>query len=363
MKNQLNILITAPSLDESQNVSGISSVVRQIVERGSFDYKHFSAGKKDGERQNARWILKQTVLPFEFFRVIKREKIEVVHINTAFNPLSIMRDFALVKAAKFAKVPILLHIHGGKFLAQEFNQNRLKIITEKMLRAADKILVLSKLEKEIIETRCQNLRVEVLENAVAVEDFTETEKRKNSIIFLGRLHESKGLNEIVETVRVLKSENFDFTFRAFGAGDLKIFFVAEMTKILGDNFYFGGVTSGKAKQSELTKSDIFILPSRYGEGLPMAMLEAMSASNIVIVSEMASIGAVIENNVNGFLVEPKNILQLTETLRNILLNKIDAENIRNNARKTVEEKYNLQNYIEKLETIYESLILRSESKL
>jgi glycosyltransferase involved in cell wall biosynthesis len=355
MKNQLKILITAPSLDESQNVSGISSVVRQIVERGNLNYTHFSAGKKDGERQNARWILKQIALPFEFFRIIKREKIEVVHINTAFNPLSIMRDFALVKAAKFARIPILLHIHGGKFLAQKFDKNWLKTITEKMLRASDEILVLSKLEKKIVETRWQNLRVEVLENAVAVEDFTETEKRKNSIVFLGRLHESKGLNEIIEAVRILKSEDLDFTFRAFGAGDLQDFFIAAMTKILGDKFYFGGVISGKAKQIELNQSDIFVLPSRYGEGLPMAMLEAMAASNIVVVSEMASIGAVVQNNFNGFLVEPKNVSQLTETLRNILSNKIDAESIRKNARKTVEEKYNLQNYITKLERIYEKL--------
>ena len=356
MKKPLKILITAPSLDESQNISGISSVVRQIVDCGNLDYKHFSAGKKDGERQNVRWIFKQSAMPLQFFQTLKSSKIDVVHINTALNPLSIIRDFALVKTAIFAKVPILLHIHGGKFLAQEFDKVWLKKLAGKMLGMSDKILVLSRLEKEIIETRWENLHVEILENAVATADFANVEKIGNSIIFLGRLHESKGLNEIIEAVQILKSENLDFTFRAFGAGDMQDFFVAEMSKILGDKFYFGGIISGKAKQNELNRSDIFILPSRDGEGLPMAMLEAMAAGNIVVVSEMASIGAVVENNFNGFLVEPKNVSQLTETLRNILLNKIDAAKIRRNTRKTVEETYNLQNHIEKLEDIYRTII-------
>lgn len=363
MKNNLKILITAPSLDESKNVSGISSVVRQIVAHGNFDYKHFSAGKKDGEKQNARWIFKQTILPFDFFQTIKREKIDVVHINTALNPLSILRDFALVKAANFARIPVLLHIHGGKFLAQEFDNNFLKKVTGKMLRAADEILVLSRLEKEIIEARLQNPEIKYLENAVPVEDVTATGKIENSIIFLGRLHESKGLHEIIEAVRTLKNEKIDFTFRAFGAGDLQDFFVPEMKKTLGDKFYFGGVIAGKAKQNELAQSDIFVLPSRYGEGLPMALLEAMAAKNIVVVSEMASIGAVVKDNVNGFLVEPKNVLQLTAALRKILLNKIDEETIRKNARETIKANFNLQNYIEKLENIYETIVFRPNSKL
>ncbi len=273
-----------------------------------------------------------------------------------------MRDFALVKAAKLAQVSIVLHIHGGKFLAQEFDKKRLENIAEKMLRAADEVLVLSRLEKEIIETRWQSLKVKVLENAVAVEDFTEVEKNKNSIIFLGRLHESKGLNEIIEAARILKSEHLDFTFRAFGAGDLQDFFITEMSKILGDKFYFGGVIAGKAKQNELAASTIFILPSRYGEGLPMAMLEAMAAKNVVVVSEMASIGAVVQDNFNGFLVEPRNILQLTEVLRNMLSNKINVENLQNNARKTVETRFNLHKYIHKLEDIYKNSV-SSEPKV
>ena len=353
----MKILITAPSLDENVNVSGISTLVRQIIKYGDAEFYHFQAGRADDEKGKAGWIFKQIFLVPRFYRQIKHEKVDVVHINTALNPLSILRDFALVKTARLAGRKILLHLHGGKFLAREFENNRLKIIAEKMLRGADAVIVLSELEKQIIEARWKNLDARVLKNAVSLDEAKGGEKNttKNTIIFLGRLHESKGLHEIVEACRILKNENIEFQFRCFGAGALKNFFVEEMTKILGDKFYFGGVVSGAEKWNELAGGDIFLLPSRHGEGLPIAMLEAMAARCVVIASDVASVRSVIKNGENGFLVEPYNAAQVIEKLKFLLSGKADWETLRRNARATVEENYAINDYAEKLEKIYREI--------
>ena len=351
----MKILITAPSLDERENVSGISSVVNLIIKCSCENFYHFQAGRRDGEAARIVWIVKQINSVPRFLRVIQREKIDVVHINTALNPLSIIRDFFFVRAARIRKKSILLHLHGGRFLAEDFQNSALKKMAEKMLRAASVVVVLSELEKHLLLNRWKNLNVRVLENAVAtdeIEKFERLETDEKTIIFIGRLHESKGLREIVEACRVLKAENFQLHFRCFGAGDAKDFFVGEMTRILGADFFYGGVISGAEKWKELAKSDIFLLPSKYGEGLPMAMLEAMAAGCVVVVSEMASIGAVIEDGANGFLVEPQNVSQLIEKLKLLLSGEIDLKIVRQNARETVAEKYNLPDYIKKLEEIY-----------
>lgn len=354
----MKILITAPSLDENRHVSGISTVVRQIIERGTHEYQHFNAGRADGERAGAGWIANQCFLPIRFFRLLKRGKFNAAHINTAFNSLSIARDYALTQAAKTAGCPILLHVHGGKFLAEDFDRKWLRQIAERMLASADAVVVLSEIEKNILEKRQPNLNVKVLENAVAVEDFAqikaknEMNPQEKTMIFLGRLHESKGLHEIVEAARVLKSERFSFNFKCFGAGDLQDFFVREMNAILGDKFHFGGVIAGKEKLRQLAESDVFVLPSRYGEGLPMAMLEAMASGCIVVASEMASVGAVVRGGENGFTIEPRSVAQLIEKLKMILTGGIDAETISANARATIAAKFNLRDYIERLEIIY-----------
>lgn len=356
VKKPVKVLLTAPSLDEKQNVSGISTVARQIIERGTFDYRHFEAGRRDGERAGANWIWKQIVSVARFRRALSDACI--AHINTNFNPLAVVRDAVYAWAARSAKIPFVMHVHGGRYLAEEFTSGWLKKIAEKMLRAANVVIVLSELEKKIVENRWQNLNVRVLENAVAIDEAIDAERKtgEKTLIFLGRLHESKGLNEIVEACRILKTEGFEFRFQAFGAGEQKDFFVAEMTKILGEKFHYGGVTGGAEKWRELAKADVFLLPSRYGEGLPVAMLEAMAAGCVVIVSEMASTGAVVKDGENGFLIEPRNSRQLVEKLRLLLSGKIDSETVRKNARATVEAKFDLSDYIKRLENIYAEIL-------
>ncbi len=346
----MKILITAPSLETRQNVSGISSVVRQIVERGNGGFYHFAAGRRDGERIGISWFFRQISGFLRFRREIREKQIDIVHLNTALAPLSIMRDAAL---ARIANRPILLHLHGGRFFTQKFDNWFFERLTGKMLRRAKIVVVLSETEKEFIESRWQNLDVRVLENSIALDEIQtrKPETSEKTIIFLGRLHEDKGLREIVKACRVLKSENFQFNFKCFGAGDAKEKFVSEMTNVLGEKFFYGGVVSGAEKWKALSESDIFLLPSRY-EGLPVAMLEAMAAGCIPVVSKIGSINLVVKDGFNGFLIEPQNVSQTIEKLKLLLSDNAGWENLRRNARKTVEEKFNLKDYIEKLEDIY-----------
>ncbi len=53
----MNILITAPSLNTKCNVSGISSVVNNILAVTDLKYIHFLVGKKDRQKRNIMWFL------------------------------------------------------------------------------------------------------------------------------------------------------------------------------------------------------------------------------------------------------------------------------------------------------------------
>lgn len=149
----MKVLITAPSLAEEENVSGISSVAGQIIKHGVNEFYHFTAGRKDNKKQSIGCFFKQTFLVPQFLHRIRREKIDVVHINTALAPLSIIRDSALAAAARFAGKPVLLHLHGGRFFTHKFNNRFLKQLTGKMLHRAKIVVVLSEIEKKFIENR------------------------------------------------------------------------------------------------------------------------------------------------------------------------------------------------------------------
>ena len=124
----MKILITAPNLDVKRNVSGISTVVRQIIEYGRAEYVHFVTGRADGEKKGLVWVMRQFALPFNFCGVLKREKPNIVHINTAFTGLAILRDAALILVARSFGIPSILAIHGGKYMMADFSSRILAIV-------------------------------------------------------------------------------------------------------------------------------------------------------------------------------------------------------------------------------------------
>src|SRR5262249_45381995 len=64
--------------------------------------------------------------------------------------------------------------------------------------------------------------------------------------------------------------------------------------------------------------DVFLFPSYY-EGLPLSLIEAMAVGKPVVASNIPSIAEVIEDGVNGWLVEPANPEALLQRVNQILL--------------------------------------------
>ena len=78
---------------------------------------------------------------------------------------------------------------------------------------------------------------------------------------------------------------------------------------ISDIAVFEGWVTGDKKIEYLNWADIYILPS-YNEGLPIAILEAMSYSHPIISTPVGGIPEVVKDHQNGILVEPGNLEQI-----------------------------------------------------
>jgi glycosyltransferase involved in cell wall biosynthesis len=352
----MKVLITAPSLNEKENVSGISTLIREIVGRSRAEFVHFQAGRRDGERISVGWILKQLILPVRFFSRLRRETPDLVHINTAFIKLAILRDAALVFAARLAKRPVVLHIHGGPFVMDEFDSFALTAVAGRLVRWSKRLIVFSERERSSLLSRFPGAAISVVPNAISLEGIPERLPTDGvrTIIFFGRLHHSKGLTHILEACRSLAAGNVPLKFECYGAGPEQDWFVSTMTETFGERFSFGGVLGGADKWNALTHADIFFLPSR-DEGLPFALLEAMAAGCVPVMSDSGAVSTVIEDGRNGFLIEAGNLKQTVEKLKELLSPGADLNELRDNARRTVYEKFNIDRYISQLDEIYEDV--------
>jgi glycosyltransferase involved in cell wall biosynthesis len=101
--------------------------------------------------------------------------------------------------------------------------------------------------------------------------------------------------------------------------------------------------------------DIFISTSEF-EGLPIALLEAMSMQCAVAVTNAGGVKEVIDNSVNGFMVDVKRI-DLLENIVLKLINDIELRQVMGlNARNTVEEKFSIKATTQQIENCYNKIL-------
>ncbi|EOR95050.1 Glycosyl transferase, group 1 [Arcticibacter svalbardensis MN12-7] len=360
------ILITAPSLNENTNISGISSLTKTIITNNSAyqHYFHFIIGKKDSESKGLKWLLNQLSLLPRFVLFTLKHKIDIIHLNTDLTPFSILRDCSLLLTGKYLlRKKILLHIHGGYFLMRPPGKHSIFYYLIKcMLVNASCRAVLSEVEKDEIYKAYQ-IQCSVMPNAVKPckeieqKDFS----KKLTFFFMGRMVRSKGIFQIAQCLSELTSYFNVLEIHIYGVGPDLEEFLKQLSSIKGLQYKYGGIVRDMKKIQVFQKSHIFLLPSLFGEGLPMAMLESMNYGCVPVVSNDASMGTVVKNGFNGYLTEKASHASLSENLIKVLTNRDELKELSTNAKQTIDRSYNLEHYINSLNQLYKTLIDNDES--
>jgi glycosyltransferase involved in cell wall biosynthesis len=91
----------------------------------------------------------------------------------------------------------------------------------------------------------------------------------------------------------------------------------------------------------LSSGELFVLPS-YAEGLPNALLEAMSIGIPVIATRVGAIGEVVEEGRSGLLVEPGDVRGLADRIESLLANEELADRLGAEGRKQVLDNYSME---------------------
>jgi glycosyltransferase involved in cell wall biosynthesis len=360
------VLITSPSLYTKKNIGGISNLTRLILDNNKgVDYIHFVVGKEDNKQRNHKWFFSQFKKWANFHRTLKKEKIEVVHINMPLGKYSIIINFSLIIIATLNRKKIVVHLRGGKLSLNNEISIFQKFIIKNSLRLADKVLVLGEKEREFTEDYyvIPRTKIKVLPNAVVVPEEASVFKKLSSrnredciinILFIGRIDKNKGLKEIVETFKNFTYKHYSFQFILAGTGPDQEWFIGECKKLLDERFHFLGVVDYNKKNEVLMETDIFILPS-YFEGLPNGLLENMSFGSVPICTPVGAIPEVIIDKNNGFIIEKNSSDQLISAIELLINDKDLRFNLGMNAYNTIRDKFSLDSYIKQLNAIYNEL--------
>jgi len=254
------------------------------------------------------------------FKLIFKRGIAIVHIHTAADK-SFIRKSIFVQLAKTFNKKVILHIHGSRF-KDFYNESKNKKGILDILQKTNKVVVLSESWKEwFIKIGIDPQKIVVLNHLVDYPVIKEVNKEnKVKILFMGEIGQRKGVFDIIEVL----NQNKDF-FKDHIV--LKIGGNKETTKLiklineynLSDFVEFEGWVSGDKKSDLLNWADIFVLPS-FNEGLPIAILEAMSYGKAIISSPVGGIAEIVKNNKNGILVEPGNHKEIFNAISYFMTN-------------------------------------------
>ena len=117
---------------------------------------------------------------------------------------------------------------------------------------------------------------------------------------------------------------------------------------------FTGWVGPSGKRALLEHAAVYALPS-YDEGLPLSLLEAMSAGVPVVASPVGGIPEVLADGASGFLVAPGDKGALERALRRLLTERALAARMGAAARETARARYAPERALPVLENLYASL--------
>ena len=170
----------------------------------------------------------------------------------------------------------------------------------------------------------------------------EGEIDKVKFLFIGRMLKDKGIYELVKACYALRKQGIRFQCDLLGPLDknpsaIKREELQDWQK-KGLIRYLGEVDDVRAR---IAKSHVFVLPS-YREGLPRAGLEAMAMGLPVIATNTPGCREIVEDNKNGFLIEPKHSTPLAKTMKKFIDNKSQIQIMGARSREICEERFSVE---------------------
>jgi glycosyltransferase involved in cell wall biosynthesis len=286
---------------------------------------------------------------------------DIVHMHFASRG-STLRKMILAEMVLQAGRPLVLHAHGAQF--DQFHRQLPSLLRGRLnrtLQRANVVIALSTQWRDFFIEECElsPSSVTILPNPVRwnPEPVNRAARPRVQFVSLGRLSVRKGSYDLVNAFAALPP-HLRARARLVLAGDGDVEGVRRIAAPLGDSVRVLSWIDATERNRLLDCSDVFVLPSR-AEGLPMALLEAMSAGLPVIVTPVGGIPDAVTPGAEGIFVQPGRVDQITAAMTRMLSDETErlAYGRRAHARA---RQFDVQTYARRLADLYQRIAPVSE---
>jgi glycosyltransferase involved in cell wall biosynthesis len=232
-------------------------------------------------------------------------------------------------------------------------------------RQVDGIVAISeRIAAVLVEAGVKKEKIRVIHSGIDAAPFLQLReaKRESDLPVIGTvaaLEERKGHRFLLEAATLLKREGIRAKYRIAGEGGEREA-LQEMVSAAGlrDEVVLMGFLSDIPRF--LSEIDLFVLPSVY-EGLGVAVLEAMAAGKPVVASSVGGVPELIEDQVTGLLVPPKDPAVLARAISRLLSDRTFARQLAERAREEVQRHFTVEQMAKQNEDYYHELLRQPRS--
>jgi glycosyltransferase involved in cell wall biosynthesis len=256
-------------------------------------------------------------------------------------------------------IPFVITVHG----LDAFSTNQVRGVAGKWSHrvsrlvyqsARNVICVSEKVQGQVDIGNSNHANTTVVHNGVDAKLFCPVDvvNASNTILSVGNLIAIKGHTLLLRAFSQVNRQFPQFVLKIIGEGPELPNLRALATSLnIAGKVHFLGRRSRREVAEAMQQCAIFALPSSY-EGLGCAYLEAMAAGKAVIGCKDQGIEDVVRHGVNGWLVRPGNLEEMTSALSFLLSNAQFRDRIGFAARRTILENFTLEHQANRLNRIY-----------
>ncbi len=219
-------------------------------------------------------------------------------------------------------------------------------VTVPILESADVIIATTKSYAESSPILGE-FDVEIVPNAIDVEKYEFCKEKDDYVVYVGRLVEYKGLPILLEAMKIVQRE-LPIKLVVVGDGEDRQRF-EKLAEELGVDVEFKGRLPEREKIDVIKRARILVLPSQSRlEAFGIVLLEAMACGTPVIGSNTAGVRDVAREGGLVFY----DVEDLADKILKLATNDRLARSLGKKGRRRVEEKYNWNAVIGRIEKIY-----------
>jgi len=314
-------------------------------------------------------------------KYVKGKKFDIAHLHIYYGMLT----SSILQPLKNNSIPIIQTLHeyklydGNNICFTCKNNNFYKSLTKNCNRNSFARTALSAVEsyvslsfgsqslidhyitvsdfqkKQIVDMGFDANKMTTVHNFVEVNNKFINNKIGDYVLYFGRLEKEKGIQVLLDCFKNLSS-SVKLVIVGDGSYRDEVIMQIETSKTLQLNTKYLGFKQRNEVNIIIQNAKFIVVPSIWYETFGLTVIEAMSFSKPVIGSNLGGITEIIDDGIDGYLVEANNSNLLTEKIIRLWDDNSLVKTMGENALLKVKERFSKEAHLNKIKDVYEKVL-------